>query len=226
MPNKKTKSKPKNKKVPTKVMTKKPVYTTWPFITLGCIIIIFLSVFVSRGWLRVTVIPKGLTPFYSSSVKSTLNSENVSIHKPLSTLGSKIESKATTCSLEEAQGIHTEIDCYAQIQTYTQIQNSIKSDIELWAQAEQDYLVSNGWKSGSNGVTLTSLIDGIYQGKDYSPDAFYEKVIGSNDCIYDTMIAYANPQPPAINTMLSCSRTINVLGSPKDEIYNSSKGIL
>jgi hypothetical protein len=74
--------------------------------------------------------------------------------------------------------------------------------------------------------TFSFLIDGTYQSKDYSPDAYYEKVTGNYDCTFDTMIAYANPHPPAINSTLMCVRTVNLFGTPPNEFYSSSKGHL
>jgi len=179
--------------------------------------------------MRVTVIPKALTPFYTSSVEKSFNSASDGLHNPFAKLGyTNVKKIPTRCNLQQAQSIHTEIDCAINQQAYAKLPTapSARANTEEQASQLQALLKTNGWRSGSNGVTLTSLIDGTARGKDYSPDAYYEKTINGTDCMFDTMIAYANPQPAAITSLLSCDRTVNILGAPKNEIYTSAKGHL
>jgi len=117
---------------------------------------------------------------------------------------------AAKCNLELAQSFHTEVDCFASWQSYTKLPVGAVGTASIQGQAKalQTSLITKGWLAGSNGVTLTGLIDGTVHGIDYSPDANYEKVTGKTDCVFDIMIAYANPQPPAIRSTLSCDRTL------------------
>jgi hypothetical protein len=206
--------------------TKQSFYSNKTFIVVASFLLLILLLFFLRGWFRATVIPKTSSLFYINSVQNTLASENTDLQYPFNQLGLTSSPSKSTCNLEVAQSISTEIDCGVSIQSYAKLPSnkSGQTSIEAKAQSIQNLLSSMGWKGGSNGVTLTSLIDGTYQGKDYSPDAYYEKVIGNDDCVFDTMIAYANPQPPAISSTLSCDRTVNILGTPNGEFYVSSKG--
>jgi hypothetical protein len=194
---------------------------------LGSIVVVLILIFLFRGWFRVTVIPKTAGQFYSNGVKDTANKEATALNNPFGTLGLATPKTSDVCTLQQAQSIHTEINCYTNQEGYTKLPTSFTGLVNIQKQTSslQTLLNSNGWQAGSNGVTLTSLINGTAKGIDYSPDAFYQKIIGNTDCTFDTMIAYANPQPPAIRVTFSCSRTINFLGAPKDETYNSSKGL-
>ena len=190
----------------------------------GIIIVLMMLAFLFRGWLRVTVIPKTTGIFYLHSVDTTFMDQSKLLNDPITSLGLPAGSKDKACNLQQAQRLHTQVLCSVAEQSYAKLQHMATA--EQQAAQLQAKLASSGWQGGSNGVTLTSLIDGIAQGKDYSPDAYYEKVVGNNDCVFDTMIAYSNPQQPAIRATFSCDRTINIFGSFKGQIYNSSKGHL
>lgn len=217
---------PKQKKTApkTKLQSGKNRRVLWG---VGPLVILCLLVFVLRGWVRTTILPAVVTPFYASSVQNTLGDQSSSLGDPFAKLGlTKVNKSAAKCSLELAQSYHTEIDCFASWQSYTKLPAGAAGTASIQGQAKalQSSLITKGWQAGSNGVTLTGLVDGTAHGIDYSPDANYEKITGKTDCVFDVMIAYANPQPPAIRSTLSCDRTLNVLGTPKGEFYNSSKG--
>lgn len=188
------------------------------------IIMLMLLAFIFRGWLRVTVIPKTTGLFYLHSVDTTFTEQSKLLYNPISSLGLPDSAKDASCNLQQAQRLHTEVDCSVSQLSYAKLQNV--HTVEQQAAQLQTRLTNNGWHGGGNGVTLTSLIDGIAQGKDYSPDAYYEKVVNKDDCVFDVMIAYSNPQPPAIRGTFSCDRTINIFGSFKGQVYSSSKGHL
>ena len=196
-------------------------------ISFIALIVILVLVFLFRGWFRATVIPKTLGIFYSNGVVDTHKREVGDLSNPFESLGFIVPKISHTCNLQQAQSIHVEIDCSTNQEGYTKLPTSPAGVANIQKQASilQATLKSQGWQGGGNGITLTSLINGTAHGIDYSPDAFYQKVIGNTNCIFDTMISYSNPQPPAIRTSFSCSRTINFLGTPKNEIYNSSKAL-
>jgi hypothetical protein len=230
----------KTKKRPTVPKSSLPTNSS-PFISLliksrrarwitlaGCVVVLIVALFLGRGWVRFALIPDAATPVYNHSIQHELTTQNANLLFPYSLLGIRTSPSSTTCSLELAKSIHTQIYCQASLSGYTKLARTISGEAtaEKAASGIQSTLGTHGWSAGSNGVTLTSLIDGIYQGKDYSPDAYYEKVTGNYDCTFDTMIAYANPHPPAINSTLMCVRTVNLFGAPPSEFYNSSKGHL
>ena len=196
------------------------------FIVGGAIVICLLALFLFRGWVRATVIPKTTSLFYLSEVTSTLDSQSKDLSNPLSTLGFTNITKSNTCNLELAQSYRTEVDCQTSNQSYIKLPataTGLNNEMQRVTQL-QSSLTAQGWHAGSNGVTLTSLVGGIIQHKDYSPDANYEKIINRNDCVFDVMIAYSNPQPPALRATFSCDRTVDVLGTPNGQFYDSAKG--
>lgn len=161
-------------------------------------------------------------------VQHMLDTQVTSLHDPFARFGMVPSPSRAMCTRQLAQSIHTQIGCSAVLQAYTRLpaDKIERANIEAQAKELQVLLQKNGWQGGSNGVTITSLISGMYRGIDYSPNAYYEKVIGTYDCMFDTMIAYANPKPPAVNSTFSCDRTVNILGETRGVIYDSSKGHL
>ena len=231
---------PKTKKTPAASHAQLPSDSA-PFISLliksrrarwgtlaGCIVVLMLGLYLGRGWVRFALIPDAATPLYSRGIQHQLTTQNANLSFPYGLLNIQTSPSSTTCSLELAQNIHTQLYCQATLGGYTKLPVSASGEaiVKKAAGSIQKTLSTQGWNGGSNGVTLTSLIDGIYQGKDYSADAYYEKVTGDYDCTFDTMIAYANPHPPAIDSLLTCVRTVNLFGTPQGEFYDSSKGHL
>jgi len=210
--------------------TEKPLDNLKKYIIYtGSLIVIVVLLFVFRGWLRVTVIPKTIGEFYVGSVQTTFNQEIAALQNPYKLLSfTNPKAPVLGCQLSQAQSIHTEIDCNDNQISWTVLPKSAAgiAAVEQNAAKLQSLLMSQGWQAGSNGVTVTSLIDGTAKGIDWSPDANYQKIVGKTDCLFDEMIGYANPQPPAIRVTFSCDRTVNVLGTPKGEVYNSAKGFL
>lgn len=213
-----------NKKKAKKQQYSIPEKHKLPLISLVVAILIVLFAYFYRGWFRATVIPKTTGIFYLSNVNTALDNQSNSLHNPLGALGFSQVTRSKICNLQQAQAFYTEVDCNVTLQSYMILPSNLNSEEKVAAHLQTN-LENSGWAGGSNGVTLNSLIDGIARGIDYSPDANYEKIVGGrNDCIIDVMIAYANPQPPAIRGTFSCDRTVNVAGSPSGEFYNSSKG--
>ena len=197
----------------------------WGSIGVAALIIVLVILFFCRSWLRFTVFPHTASVFYVHNVQAAFDQQQKALGDPLQKLGITSPTRHKGCDLQQAQSIHTEIDCSVMEQGYTKLATDDQSMAHLQQQAAtiQSALKSQGWQSGSNGVTVTSLIDGIAKKVDYSPDAFYEKIIGRNDCTFDVMIAYANPAQPAIRVTLSCDRTVNMFGAPKNPVYTSAK---
>lgn len=222
-----TKHKQKAKVVATKIVNTKQLQFKLKrkYWVPGLIVLLLIALFFERGWIRVTVIPKTVGALYVHGVQTTLSDQNKVLRYPYATLGfATMPPVKTSCALQQAQSIHTEIYCSSVLTAYTKLAGTTAEQAK--AKELQTLLKTNGWQSGGNGVTLTRLIDDTAHGIDWSPDAFYEKIVNGDDCIFDTFIAYANPQPPAIRTVFSCDRTANVLGTPRHEYYTSAKGNL
>jgi len=192
-----------------------------PLIALGTLVILVLLTFALRGWLRVTVIPKTIGLLYMPGISSTFEKQDNTLGHPLQSLGFQNVATKKHCLKMIAQGYHVDIDCIAIQQGYVVLPSSAEGIAkEQQAAAKiQSALQASGWQGGSNGVTVTSLIDGTTQGKDYSPDAYYEKTVGKNHCIFDIFIAYSNPKPPAISIQFFCERTFYFLGKTPVPIY-------
>jgi hypothetical protein len=195
------------------------------FIVFVAIIIVFtLHTFVP---IRTKIVPGVTGIFYRSKVNDVLEKQNQLLGKPMTEIYASTAPSKTQCYPGYIQNIHVQVDCQATYQAYTKLpqDDTGKQHMLATIKTTEASLANQGYHHGSNGVTLTSLVNGTYQGKDYSPDAFYEKVIGSYDCILDTFIAYSNPQQPAINSMFMCVRTVNVFGASSSQTYQSSKGV-
>jgi hypothetical protein len=167
-------------------------YLIW---TVSIVIIVSL-LFVLRGWLRVTVVPKTIGEFYVGGVQATFNKEITALQKPYQLLAfTKPNPPVLSCGLAQAESIHTEINCNDNQISWTVLPRSAAglNSVQQNAAKLQGLLKAQTWLGGTNGVTLTSLIDGTAHGIDWSPDAYYEKLVGKTDCVFDTMIGYANP---------------------------------
>lgn len=196
------------------------------YICLVVVALLLLSMFAWRGWYRTTVIPKTVGMVQLGSVRSTLRQQKTDLQDPLARLGFSSVRTGHKCSLQQAQSVHTQVYCDSLEYGYVVLPSRQADVVRLQTEAValDSQLTASGWKSGSNGVTLASLIKGTAHGQDYSADAYYEKVVGNTDCTFDVMIAYANPNPPAITANLDCNKTVNVMGAPDGLVYESSKG--
>lgn len=153
---------------------------------------------------------------YANPIRSLTIKQNNTLANPFGRFGGHTPKPTKQCSVGPTSGIKMQIACGATSQAYTKLGQSTadKARVLSSVAAVTAALQAAGYHSGSNGVTLSSLVTGTYAGKDYSPDAFYEKVIGKDVCVFDTTIAYSNPAQPAINMNLSCSRIWDMFGKP------------
>ncbi len=153
---------------------------------------------------------------YGHQIRSLSSAQNSALSNPFVSLAGRHPKLTNQCSVGSTSGIKMEVDCAATEQAYAKLGQSStdKTRVLDAAATVSNALKMEGYQSGSNDVTLTSLIAGTYEGKDYSADAFYEKTVGKDVCIFDTMIAYSNPAQPAINMSLTCSRPLDMFGKP------------
>lgn len=219
------KKSPRKKPANKKVIVKKSVASCKVLLLVVLtILIVLILVGFHKSSKKVNIITSSY-PSYVTSLQNTINSAVTNLDDPFTKLGyTSINKKPVKCSLLYSEGATTQLDCSGEYQAYTRTpRNPLgETNLENQAQLLQTLLIVGGWQAGGNGVTLTSLIDGTYKGIDYSPDAAYLKNINGNSCIFDTDIAYSNPNPTAINSTLSCSRTVSVTGIPKGSFYENT----
>jgi hypothetical protein len=192
-------------------------------LTVGVVLIVAL-VF-AHGWIRNTALPKIAGQFYKHGVTSQLANQDLALGSPFETLLGGTPKTEYNCSTYATQSFHTQVGCEALRSKYVVLSNvGSRQEVVDAAIKIEAKLKVQGFQGGNNGVTLTSLVSGTYEGKDYSPDAFYQKVSGQYACVMDTNIAYGNPAPAAINMRLWCDRTFNIFGQPNNITFDSTKG--
>lgn len=189
-------------------------------------VLLVLIFVLAHGWIRNTALPSTVGMFYKKGVQAKLEAQEQALGLPFNTLLKGTPAKEYNCMTLATQSIHTQIDCEARKSHYAVLANvGNKQQVTETAAKIESTLKELGYQSGGNGVTLTSLVNGTYDGADYSPDAFYQIVSGPYNCIVDVNIAYANPAPAAISMNMWCARTINILGQPNNTTYDSNKGL-
>jgi hypothetical protein len=193
---------------------------------IAVVVVLGLAGYFGRSWVRFHLMPATASILYMPSVKHTAASERAALNDPFRRLSFTTSTTDRNCALQVAQKLHSTMDCSYEEQAYTKLPKDAAAAAKVQAETAmlQADLSAHGWHGGTNGVTLTSLVSGTAHGVDYSPDAFYEKVVGKYTCIFDTFIAYSNPQPPAIRSVLTCDRTVSFFGKPSLQTYDSSKG--
>ena len=187
---------------------------------------IVITIAVLHSWIANTVIAGGTGLLYKHGIEANLTQQDAALTNPMSKLYGTASS-TYACRPQAPTGVPMTVNCDATMQAYGKLpqDDAGKQRALQNASAIEAALRAQGYHGGGNGVTLSGLIGGTYQGKDYNPDAYYEKVVDHRyDCIFDTMIAYSNPQPPAIRTQFWCTRTINLLGLPHNNLYQAGKG--
>lgn len=197
-------------------------------LAVGLVVGFVIFVFVFRGWVRMTLIPKTIVAVHGNSAHKAFVKETDKLQNPLALLGYKsLESEEGGCSTSLAQGISTQVICSYDVRAYAEIDQDSQSKAGLNANAEklQNLLLENGWEGeySDNGVytSLRKLVSSITAGIDYQPDATYQKQIGHVLCFFHSNTAFSTPKPPAIATQISCSRTFNFLGKPAADIIYS-----
>ncbi len=187
----------------------------------GVVALVLTLGFLFRGWVRVTVVPKTVTAMYGGSIQHAVDDELNKLQNPLEALGYKnIEKKPVRCVLGYTKGFTTEINCGVEFSAYYEVSQNEADKANLSKNAEklQALLQQNGWDGeyGDMGdyTSLKKLVSNINNGIDYTPDASYQKDIGSVHCLFDSNTAFSSPKPAAISSHIFCSRTFDMFGKP------------
>jgi len=186
---------------------------------ISLVIIILLGVAGAYQFGRSTVVPGVARVVYGGGMRSVYEHELSALGDPSKSLLGSHKMADTRC-VSQYEGVRVHVDCSVSLQNYgllPQDDKGKKSTIEA-ANALETSLTQSGYQTGvdgyTNGVTVRSLVTGTYEGKDYSPDAYYAKKIGDVFCSFQITIAYSNPKPPAINMVHSCVSLFNIFGEP------------
>ena len=195
-------------------------------LVISGISIVIAGIIATVGLWRNALVDGVANVTYGSSLRTLVATQNRQLGNPFTRFAGSYPKPTSECAIGPSNAISMHVDCEATAQTYVKLGQSSadKTKVLDSVQVVSNVLKAEGYQSGSNGVTLTSLVTGTYVGKDYSPDAFYQKVVGADTCVVDTVIAYANPAQPAINMNINCDHTVNIFGKPSGQMFDSSKG--
>lgn len=163
---------------------------------------------------------------YGKSLSSLVVDQNSKLSDPFTKLADHAPKPDTRCFVGPKNNIRMHVECDSTANEYIKLGQSATDRARIIKAAQEitDALKAEGYEGGYNGVTFLGLVSGTYEGKDYSPDAFYYKVIGKNTCVFDTTVAYSNPAQPATNMSLNCIKTFDLFGKPSGQPFDSSKG--
>lgn len=186
---------------------------------IGILFVSLAVLFVLRGWVRETILPKTIHTIYGSSVSKVYKNEMSKLQNPASLLGYTNSATKDTCFRVKAKGLKTLISCESSSNNFREITSQDTGILLTNATNLQADLKTNGWQGEftNEGVPYTSLVklvNSLTSGIDYQPDATYTKKVGDVTCSIGTNTAYSKPNPPAMSTQITCYRTFNVLGEP------------
>lgn len=159
--------------------------------------------------------------FYGYKVKNAYTKEFSKLNGPMTQLGfSSTKSPDSTCEFEEIYGYEgLRLLCVATAQKYTVIGDET-NDKEAFIRSAKELdslLAQNGWTTFSNSAnSFEDWFEGAVNGVDYNTDITAQKDFGSERCGISITVAYSNPVPPAINTVLTCNSP--AYGIPNDGV--------
>lgn len=190
-------------------------------IVLAVVVGIFVVLFASRSWLRVTVVPKTVAVFHSGSVQKVAKTEIANFGDAAGFLKLDDAKAEKSCKLIAAKGIKEEVICTYSIHDTIVFpsQEAEAAPLVSGAQQLQKILESNGWSGtfaeDAETASLVRLVEGISKNIDYTPDAFYSKTVGDITCIFDSNVAFKIPENPTkqMSYTFNCSRTVKVFGA-------------
>lgn len=191
----------------------------------SCILLILIALPFGVVWSRRNVLPGMTGMFVKNDIQEISKRQYSELGSPMSQFdGNNIE-KSFSCRLDAYQGIHSQIGCSDSSEKIIELsQGESKKATVAKAKEIEDKLLESGYIAGTNGVTFSGQVTGTYEGVDYSPDAFYQKVVdNAYHCLFSSYIAYSNPDKPKIRIVMSCSKTVNILGRPSNTIHESSQ---
>ena len=192
------------------------------FVGVSLFVGLVLLAFLVRGWLRMTMLPKTIQTVHGNRAEKISKKEIAQeLQKPFELLGyTDMELVLGDCYTVFAQGFRTEVSCIYDMRAYKVLNQDPRARDELARNAErlQGLLQNAGWEGEytETGVhnSLKKLVTNLLAGVDYQPDASYRKQFGDVECFLGTNTAFSAPEPPAMATQLSCTRSYGIFGRP------------
>lgn len=173
------------------------------------ILIIFITGYLARGWIRYHAGPEAVK-WSVDDTQKVLDDQMGRLKDPLGRLGITQKNKSGDCTLMYANGFTSNYFCGHAYQGYLSDARNLKPGLADRATALEISLQADGWMRG--GTSLTQLGSNIAKGIDSTPDAAYMKHIGAYTCLLDFNSAFRKPNPPAINGDMACSRSYDIFG--------------
>lgn len=193
---------------------------------VAAIFAICIVLFISRSWVRVTLVPKTVGIFHEDDVAKKAVDELASLGSPLTALGYTVTDTNVTkgCNLSAARGFKEQVTCSYSIHADLLVptDETGKKQLVDAASSIQNKLQTSGWDgtftNDNDYASLNELIGNVAKGIDYTPDAYYSKSIGRVNCTFDTNTAFSVPAPAMISTNFNCIQTIGIFTSGSDII--------
>jgi hypothetical protein len=181
----------------------------------GFMLAVLAMVFVFRGWVRVTLVPRTAGLFYAHAIQEATDQQTIPAGAFPQLGYASVEVMKAACKNSIAKGIKQELLCVSQKHAYVVMptNETEKQLIVKNAQDLHDWLLAHGWTVGQN-TDLNKLVNSVLYGNGANPDAYYEKHIGDITCTFDSNAAFAQPKPPAMASNLACYRVFHVFGDP------------
>lgn len=148
--------------------------------------------------------------YYSFKLQGVHAAEFANLQDPLKKFGyTDAASPAPTCTNQEQYGLSgKQLLCVTTADTYTEIgkKDAIIAEFTRQAKELDTKLAENGWETQSSSATsFSEWIQAVSLGNDFSTDINATKDSSGARCILIMTVAYANPNPPAVNTVTSCN---------------------
>ena len=185
-----------------KKKTQKFKFNRWQLaVGLAAVVVVAVGAFIAFGG-----VSKPQRVYYGYKSQQALNNENQKLGEPLKALGfTNIEGGKGVCqNIEKAGYTGKPLDCTATFKTYRVFNDQASKDRAITAAAQLSTLLKqNGWHQGN--YEVGKWFKDVLNHVDYNADAYHYKYYGNTFCMLDFFVAYANPKPPAVNVLFSCT---------------------
>lgn len=186
---------------------------------------ILVSLPLAALWARRNVLPSFAGTFVKDDLERVLDRQYSELGSPLSQFDGPMTENYFRCFLAAHDVLRSQVSCTDTSEKVISLGEPADKETVLSKALEiEGKLKEAGYAAGSNNITFRGQVAGTYDGIDYSPDAFYQKVVeGKYHCIFNSYIAYSNPDTPKIRIILACEKTVNVLGRPSGVMHESNQ---
>jgi hypothetical protein len=186
---------------------------------VGVVIIVLVTIFLLRGWIRMTVVPAIVEAQHYGEISKVYDEEYAKLGDPFVGLGVKeIAEERSGCATDLASKFQIALSCQKNRSAGATIAARSLTKEQLIANAAsiQSTLKAEGWNGffdeSDEGTSLVKLVGNVATGIDYTPDATYFKRIADVDCIFSSHTAFSVPDEPLFISYMLCARTFMPFG--------------